>query len=77
MDDITILTRRKDMMKKILQRFNELVSWAGMKFKAKKSRSLSFAKGRQIEAKFEIAGETMPTVKENPVKSWGDCTMAR
>ena len=71
MDDITILTRRKDMMMKILQRLDELVSWAGMKFKAKKSRSLSFAKGRQIEAKFEIAGETMPTVKENPVKSLG------
>ena len=42
-----------------------------MKFKAKKSRSLTFVKGRQIEAKFSIAGEKMPTVKEEPVKSSG------
>ena len=42
-----------------------------MKFKAKMSHSLTFVKGRQIEAKFSIAGEKMPTVKEEPVKSLG------
>ena len=42
-----------------------------MKFKAKKSRSLSFKKGVQCQTKFKIAGETMPTVKEQPVKSLG------
>ena len=71
MDDVTILTRRVDLMVKILQRLDQLVSWVGMKFKAKKSRSLSFVKGRQKEVKFEIAGEPMPTVKEQPVKSLG------
>ena len=42
-----------------------------MKFKAKKSRCLTIQKGKQRQQKFTIAGEQMPTVKEQPVKSLG------
>lgn len=71
MDDVTILTRGKDRMAKVLTRLDQLITWSRMKFKAKKSRSLTFLKGRQKEVKFTIAGELMPTVKEKPVKSLG------
>ena len=71
MDDITILTRRHDKMKEVLNRLEELIAWARVKFKAKKSRSLTLIKGKQVETKFSIAGETMPTLKEEPVKSLG------
>ena len=42
-----------------------------MKFKANKSRSCSLRKGRTKEVRFTIAGDPMPTVKEEPVKSLG------
>ena len=42
-----------------------------MKFKAKKSRSLTIQKWKQRQQKFTIAGEQKPTVKEQPVKSVG------
>ena len=38
---------------------------------AKKSRSLTIQKGKQRQQKFTTAGEQMPTVKEQPVKSLG------
>ena len=71
MDDVTLLTRGSVEMESILARLDELVTWSRMKFKAKKSRSLSFKKGLQCQTKFSIAGDTMPTVKEEPVKSLG------
>ena len=71
MDDVTMITRKIDPMNNILKRLDELITWAGLKFKAKKSRSLTLVKGKQKEIKFEIAGESMPTVKEEPVKSLG------
>ena len=71
MDDITILTSDEQTMHGVLTRLDELISWSRMRFKAKKSRSLTFCKGRQKQVKFNIAGEIMPTVKEEPVKSLG------
>ena len=58
-------------LKKVLARLDELITWSRMRFKAKKSRSLTFLKGRQRQCKFSIAGKNMPTVKEKPVKSLG------
>ena len=71
MDDVTLLTKDQKTMQKVLSRLDELISWSRMRFKAKKSRSLTFCKGRQKQVKFKIAGEYMPTVKEKPVKSLG------
>ena len=42
-----------------------------MKFKAKKSRSRTIVSEKQKEVRYTIAGETIPTVKEEPVKSLG------
>ena len=52
-----------------------------MKFKAKKSRSRTIVSEKQKEVRYTIAGETIPTVKEEPVKSLGcwyqDCLTDR
>ena len=71
MDDVTLLTRADVAMDRVLCRLDELITWSRMKFKAKKSRSLTFRDGKQSQRRFEIAGEKMPTVKEEPVKSLG------
>ena len=71
MDDVTLLTRDTGAMKDVLTRLDALVTWSRMRFKAKKSRSLTFTKGVQKQQKFKIGGDTMPTVKEEPVKSLG------
>ena len=47
MDDVTLLTRDVDTMQSILTRLDELITWFRMKFKAKKSRSLTIQKGKQ------------------------------
>ena len=70
-DDVTLLTRDVDTMQSVLTRLDELITWFRMKFKTKKSRSLTIQKGKQRQQKFTIAGEQAPTVKEQPVKSWG------
>ena len=71
MDDVTLLTQDQKTMQAVLSRLDELITWSRMRFKAKKSRSLTFVKGRQKQVKFRIAGEVIPTVKEKPVKSLG------
>ena len=71
MDDITLLTREKNAMARVMDDLDELISWAKMKFNAKKSRSLSFRKGNQVQTRFSIGGEKIPTVKEKPVKRLG------
>ena len=71
MDDITLITTEVEAMDKVLSRLDELVTWSRMKFKAKKSRSLSLKNGKQTKQKFKIAGEAMPTIEEEPVKSLG------
>ena len=71
MDDITVLSKADSATRKVLERLDQLISWARMKFKAKKSRSCSLRKGKPKEVRFTIAGDPMPTVKEEPVKSLG------
>ena len=62
MDDVTLLTQDQETMRNVLSRLDELITWSRMRFKAKKSRSLTFSKGKQKQVKFTIAGETIPTV---------------
>ena len=71
MGDITVLRRSTQSMSKILRRLDKLIAWSRMKFKAKKSRSVTFKSGKQVETKYKIAVEPIPTVKEEPVKSLG------
>ena len=69
MDNITILVPSKITANGLLQRYYDLFTWARMKAKPKKSRSLSLVKGSVKEIHFKIRGDTIPTVKEKPVKS--------
>ena len=52
MDDVTLLTQNQKMMEKVLARLDDLITWSRMRFKAKKSRSLTFVEGRQRQVKF-------------------------
>lgn len=71
MDDITVVSTNVKGTREILGRLDELVKWSGMKFKAKKSRSVTIIRGRQREIRYTIGGDNIPTVKEEPVKSLG------
>ena len=71
MDDVTLLAKNCQEMDDVLERLNGLIAWSRMKFKAKKSRSLTFRKGKQIQRRFKIGGDRIPTIKEEPVKSLG------
>ena len=42
-----------------------------MEFKPKKSRTLSMKKGKVKEVHFVVAGDRIPTLNEQPVKSLG------
>ena len=52
-DDATLLTRADVAMDRVLRRLNELITWSRMKFKAKKSRSLTFRDCRRKNANSE------------------------
>lgn len=41
-----------------------------MRFKAKKSKSGTNVNGKEEEVRFTITGRTIPTVQEEPVKSY-------
>lgn len=55
----------------MLSRFDELINWSEISFKAKKSRSLSLVKGKAVVISFSVVNQMTPTVLEGPVKSLG------
>ena len=55
----------------LLQRYYDLFTWARMKAKPKKSRSLLLVGGSVREIHFKIGGDKISTVREKPVKSLG------
>ncbi|MCG8432275.1 MAG: hypothetical protein MJA29_14040, partial [Candidatus Omnitrophica bacterium] len=72
MDDTTVLTSEEDQARNMLQRLDKLVEWCYMKFKPKKSRSLSLKKGKfDGTVSFTVADQRIPTVEDEPVKSLG------
>ena len=72
MDDTTIVSKEEGKTTKIMRKLDHLVASSGMKFKPKKSRSLSIRRGKVDEAvKFTIADQPIPTVTDEPVKSLG------
>ena len=62
-----MLAKSSNAAHEILERLDELITWSRMKFKAKKSRICSFVKGKQKKIRFSIAGDAIPTVKEQPI----------
>ena len=72
MDDTTVLSTDEEETHQILKQLDELVASSRMRFKPKKSRSLSLRKGKVADSvKFMVANQTIPTVTEEPVKSLG------
>lgn len=71
MDDITTLTTTVPCTRRLLRKLQENISWARMRIKPSKSRSISIVKGVLSDLKFFIGEEPIPTVSERPVKSLG------
>jgi hypothetical protein len=71
MDDLTIISSEREQVVEGLKHLDDLIAWTGMRFKPKKSRSLSIRKGKVVGRKFCVGGETVPTVMEQGVKSLG------
>ena len=72
MDDLTITTSSVPGTRWILQGLEKLIAWARMSFKPSKSRSLVLKKGRVVDRfRFTLAGDTIPSISEQPVKSLG------
>ena len=70
MDDTIILSSKESTTRKILSLLNKQMIWSRMKFKPKKSRSLSLRKGKVNQSiNFMVGGQRIPTVSEEPVKS--------
>ena len=72
MDDTTLVLNKCISMRRALDAFSGLLSWCGMSFKATKSRSLSLRRGKiDDNVTFSVAGNRIPTLREEPVKSLG------
>lgn len=57
---------------RLLKRLDELITWARMKFKPQKSRSLSLQKGdRDDRTIFTIGGDNFPRIVDQPIQSLG------
>ena len=79
MDHTTIICSKEDETRRMLERLDVLMAWCRMKFKPKKSRSLSVRKGK-IDATtiFTVASQQILMVSQEPVKSlgrWYDSSM--
>ena len=70
MDNLAILEEDTRTVERTLG-LGELINWARMRFKPKKSLSLTIRKGRMAPQRFRIAGEDILTAREQPVKSLG------
>ena len=79
MEDSTIICSNEDETRRLLERLDVLMAWCRMKFKPKKSRSLSVRKGKiDATTTFTVANQQIPTVCQKPVNSlerWYDSVM--
>ena len=72
MDDLTVTTTSVIGGRWLLKGLERNMTWAKMYFKPAKSRSLVLKKGKVMEkVRFTVAGETIPTMSEKPIKSLG------
>ena len=72
MDDVTSLLQTAPCTSRLLKRMDELMSWARMKIKPAKSRSLSLRRGvRNDSTIFVAGGERIPLLSEHPIRSLG------
>jgi len=64
-DDMTLVTTTVPCMKRILERLNKNLKWAG------KSRSISISRGKVSDRNFVIDEEKIPIIREKAGKSLG------
>ncbi|XP_078322870.1 uncharacterized protein LOC144622162 [Crassostrea virginica] len=79
MDDLTVTTKSHVQARWVLSALEEVISWARMKFKPRKSRYMIIKKGR-ISEKFQlkVQGENIPSIVDEPIKclgKWFDDTL--
>ena len=71
-DDMTIATKSVVEGRWALQELTEVITWARMKFKPSKSRSLAIVKGKVCnQYRFKIHDEWIPTLAEKPIRCLG------
>ena len=72
MDDMTITASSHIQARRVLTALDDSVTWARMKFKARKSRSLIIYKGRVTDRfSLSVQGEVIPSILDHPVKCLG------
>ena len=79
MDDMTVTTESHIQARWILKSLEETTTWARMRFKPTKSRSLVVKKGK-VTSRFKlcIQNEEIPSLEDNPIKclgKWFDSTL--
>ena len=71
-DDTTLITNRKQVMQRAINKVNDLLGWCRMEFKPAKSRSLALTRGKLREnVFFFVADQRIPIVSEDHVKNLG------
>ncbi|XP_059378226.1 uncharacterized protein LOC132114105 [Carassius carassius] len=72
MDDLTVTTTTHVEARWVLPVLGHMATWARMKFKPKKSRSLVIRNGKLTNRfKMHVQGEVIPSIEENPIKCLG------
>src|SRR5277367_127273 len=71
MDDITVVEESYQQLVKVVSKLEECTKWGKMKFKAVKCRSLVIEAGKVVEKPVEVAGEVIPNIKQQGIKSFG------
>lgn len=72
MDDVTTILQTAPCTARLLKCLDELTTWARMKIKPSKSRSLSIRKGvRNDRRVFTAGGEKIPLLTQQPIRSLG------
>lgn len=71
MDVLTPLTTTVPCTKRLLEKLHQNITWARMKLKPSKCRTISIVKGQVTDQRFYVGGTPVPTVSEMPVKSLG------
>jgi len=80
MDDLTLTTPTHVQAIWMLTALTDVASWARMKFKAVKSRSLIIKKGKTTDRfVLRVQNEEITSITKNPIKSlgkWFDASLA-
>ncbi|XP_052245600.1 uncharacterized protein LOC127854577 [Dreissena polymorpha] len=72
MDDLTITTQTHVQARWVLSALESTTSWARMKFKPKKSRSLIIKKGQSTKKfNLQVQREDIPSIMDSPIKCLG------